>query len=382
MDWNNNTAKVKEGVTPSGNGESVKELMHKMNTYDKAIEESEMQRVIALYKAGPYVSNGISRARVDVGGGEIIVSIKPTIKEKIEIGDEVILMKGMIIDVVPKVLKKVKTNKGYKLANWEDVVGLDDQLSEIKSAIKAVGIDEELYKEFGVEPVKGIVLYGPPGCGKTLIGKCIAADILKNKTAEEGQFTFVKGAEILNKYVGESEATVTRLFKNARDYTRKTGNKAVIFIDEADAILGTRGQNNISSTVVPTFLSEMDGLEGDNPFVLLSTNLVDNLDSAIVRDGRMDIKIEIKRPNQKAIKSLLIHYLNKVKCFENVDELSEKYSNQIMKSPFKKKRSGAMISNLINLSAKSALERFVNNNDESKGIISEDIDKCLIKITN
>lgn len=190
---------------------------------------------------------------------------------------------------------------GTTNVSWEDIGGLLDAKQAFFEAIEQPFLHPELYRFYNKKPVKGILLYGPPGCGKTMLGKAAATSIAKSH-GQDGSagFFYVKAPEILNKYVGESEARIRRLFEQARNHEKQFGYPAVVFIDEADAIMGKRGSgisSDIERTIVPMFLTEMDGLEASGALVILSTNRPDVLDPAIVRDGRIDRKIKVTRPD-------------------------------------------------------------------------------------
>ena len=189
---------------------------------------------------------------------------------------------------------------------WDDIGGLEDAKEAIREAIEYPIKYAATYAAYGQCPSKGILLYGPPGCGKTLLASAAA-----NSVANGGDsgFIYVKGAELLSKWVGESESTVRSLFARAREYRKETGNIAILFIDEADALLSARGSSGLggsmNSTVVPSFLAEMDGLEDSGAFVILGTNRPDSLDPAIVRDGRIDRRVRVGRPNKKSTLDIL-----------------------------------------------------------------------------
>jgi len=186
---------------------------------------------------------------------------------------------------------------------WDDIGGLEQAKEELIEAVSLPFRHPEIFQKYGKKRTKGVLLYGRPGNGKTLLAKAVATDIAKTfgRKTSTG-FMYVKGPEILSKWVGESEATIRRIFRQAQEHMKKYNYPAVLFIDEADAILGKRG-NGISSdmekTIVPQFLAEMDGLEDSGAIVLLATNRPDTLDPAVIRDGRIDRKIRVSAPDQK-----------------------------------------------------------------------------------
>jgi proteasome-associated ATPase len=189
---------------------------------------------------------------------------------------------------------------------WEKVGGQDEALQAIKDAIELPLLHAELFEKFQHATPKGFLLYGPPGCGKTLIGKATAYNLtkqLREKTGAEMKeyFMHVKGPEILNMWVGESERIVREIFATARE-KRREGYLPFLFIDEAESILGTRRasrHSNILSTLVPMFCSEMDGIESlDDVVIILASNRADLIDPAILRPGRIDRKIKVNRPNR------------------------------------------------------------------------------------
>lgn len=200
---------------------------------------------------------------------------------------------------------------------WEKVGGQETALQAIKDAIELPLLHVDLFKKFQHATPKGFLLYGPPGCGKTLIGKATAYNLTKQLSEKTGAgmreyFMHIKGPEILNMWVGESERQVREIFATARE-KRREGFMPFVFIDEAESILGTRRASrysNILSTLVPMFCSEMDGIESlDDAVIILASNRADLIDPAILRPGRIDRKIKVNRPNREGARNVYRIYL-------------------------------------------------------------------------
>ncbi|MCL4461799.1 MAG: AAA family ATPase [Nitrospirae bacterium] len=201
--------------------------------------------------------------------------------------------------------------------SWKDVGGQKKAIEEIRKAILNPFLHQDLYTRYRFRSPKGFLLHGPPGCGKTLIGKATAHQLAKEMEAMEGRpvkgvFFHIKGPEIFNMWLGESERIVRELFEQGRE-ARKRGDFPVLFIDEAEAILGTRRSIrsfNIHNTLVPMFCAEMDGMSGPNGFmVILATNRPEMIDPAILRPGRIDRKIRVMRPDRQAAEEIVRLYL-------------------------------------------------------------------------
>jgi proteasome-associated ATPase len=201
--------------------------------------------------------------------------------------------------------------------SYNDVGGLDDQIEQITDAVELPFVHRELFIEHKLPAPKGILLYGPPGCGKTLIAKAVANSLAKQvaeKTGAEGKSYFlnIKGPELLNKYVGETERHIRLVFQRAREKA-SAGTPVIVFFDEMDSIFRTRGSgvsSDVENTIVPQLLSEIDGVEGlENVIVIGASNREDMIDPAILRPGRLDVKIKIERPDAEAAKDIFSKYI-------------------------------------------------------------------------
>jgi proteasome-associated ATPase len=241
------------------------------------------------------------------------------LKSKLKSGDEVRVDPNYRVAL--EVLSPPQTREHYlddvPELPWERVGGQDQALQAIKDAIELPLLHGELFQKFQHATPKGFLLYGPPGCGKTLIGKATAYNLtkqLREKTGNEMKeyFMHVKGPEILNMWVGESERIVREIFSTARE-KRREGFLPFLFIDEAESILGTRRASrysNILSTLVPMFCSEMDGIDSlHDVVIILASNRADLIDPAILRPGRIDRKIKVNRPNKEGARAIYRIYL-------------------------------------------------------------------------
>lgn len=315
-----------------------------------------LQKFIEKLMAGPYLEGTIvakhkKLCRVERDGGDIILPLNPEIE--VAVGDKVLCSQTAIIESLAKELKRPNKEVKFNLIDWDSIAGLNSQIARIKEAINAPTTYGSYYRAFGLTPCKGILLYGPPGCGKTLVAKAIASSFLKEKNISKDSFIYMKGGEMLSPYVGVAENNIKAAFERARNT-----EGSVIFIDEAEALLparNSRRSSDVDTTIVPTFLSEMDGFEEGKTFVILATNYPQQLDEAIIRPGRIDLKIEISRPKQEDAKDIFKLYLGKSKC-SNISYIAEKAAEALFSSPIVRKVSGALIKSLVDTAAMAAIK--------------------------
>lgn len=285
---------------------------------------------------------------------------------------------------------------------FADIGGLDDQIEKIRDAVELPFLHADLFAEYQLPAPKGILLYGPPGCGKTLIAKAVANSLAQRVAAKTGDdkgrsyFINIKGPELLNKYVGETERQIRLVFQRAREKSEE-GWPVIIFFDEMDSMFRTRGtgvSSDMESTIVPQLLAEIDGADKlQNVIIIGATNREDLIDPAILRPGRLDVKIRVDRPNQNAAQQILLRYLSDDLPFGEgcqiadivdlaIDRIfAETAENRFLEITYQNGEkeelfykdflSGAMLENIVRRAKKKAIKRRIDGGDG--GIITADL---------
>ena len=346
---------------------------------------------------------------------ERVVQIgEPLRNRTLRAGDSLLLdtRSGFVLEHLPKPEVEELILEEVPDISYQDIGGLGEQIEQIRDAVELPFLHADLFAEHQLKAPKGILLYGPPGCGKTLIAKVVANSLAKKVAEVTGQpsgrsyFLNIKGPELLNKYVGETERQIRLIFQRAKEKSSE-GVPVIVFFDEMDSIFRTRGSgvsSDVENTIVPQLLSEIDGVEQlKNVIVIGASNREDMIDPAILRPGRLDVKIKIERPDADAARDIFSKYLlaslplaeevvasaggdreaalSRIidegvrRMYSDADEnrfLEVTYANgdkEVLY--FKDFNSGAMIENIVSRAKKMAIKRFLETGE--KGIKAADL---------
>jgi len=341
----------------------------------------------------------------------------PLLAERLSVGDHLLYdpRSGYVVEKLPRSEAEELVLEEVPDVDYEHIGGLQHELEQVRDAVELPFLHPALFSEYKLSAPKGVLLYGPPGCGKTLIAKAVANSIAKklgHLTGKEvrSYFLHVKGPELLNKYVGESERQVREVFKKAKERAAD-GNPVIVFFDEMDALFRTRGtgiSSDIESTIVPQFLSEIDGMERlRNVIVIGASNRQDLIDPAVLRAGRLDVKVKVGRPDMVAAKDIFSKYLSIDLPFSEEDlarhggdakALVQKMTDLTVEAMyasseenkfievtyangekevlyFKDFASGALIEGIVSRAKKFAVKRAIAN--EGRGLRSEDLIRAI-----
>lgn len=336
---------------------------------------------------------GLVATALDVAPGLVEVEIAQARRvvrtsSPVAVGERVIIDPGMVHVVGSLGMPKPTHVAPETRVSWDDVGGNEGAKQQLREAVELPFHQPELYAEYGKRPAKGVLLSGPPGCGKTLLGKATATAIARAHGRDRvaaGGFQYLKGPELLSKWLGESEAAIRALFAEARAFRAAHGHPSVIFLDEADALLGdrARGTNvSINATTVPQFLAEMDGFDEPCAVFLLATNRPEMLDAAVTREGRVDRKVRVDRPSQRDAAQILAIHLRGRPLAEGAqrDHVADEVAARIF-SPgalvvrdygpaqleLRHMISGAMLAELVEQASTTALYRDVAEARKSAG---------------
>jgi proteasome-associated ATPase len=318
------TVRLNEALTvvEAGNFEAVGEI----STLREILADGHRALVVGhadeeriVWLAEPLVTQEDLPPEVAAGLTERELDQRP---RKLRPGDSLLVdtKAGYAFERVPKAEVEDLVLEEVPDVSYEDIGGLTRQIEQIRDAVELPFLHKDLYREYSLRPPKGVLLYGPPGCGKTLIAKAVANSLAKKMAEVRGEdareaksyFLNIKGPELLNKFVGETERHIRLIFQRAREKASE-GTPVIVFFDEMDSIFRTRGtgvSSDVETTVVPQLLSEIDGVEGlENVIVIGASNREDMIDPAILRPGRLDVKIKIERPDAESAQDIFSKYL-------------------------------------------------------------------------
>jgi proteasome-associated ATPase len=347
----------------------------------------------------------------------VITLADPLRCEKISVGDHLMIdpRTQYAFEKMPKSSVEEVMLEEIPDVSYEDIGGLGDQIEVLRDSVELPYLHPEIFSEYELKPPKGILLYGPPGCGKTMIAKAVANSLAKKMEKQTGEpttayFLNVKGPELLNKYVGETESKLREVFKKARDKAAGAKVPVVIFFDEMDSLFRMRGSgisSDMEATVVAQFLSEIDGVESlENVIVIGASNRQDLIDPAVLRPGRLDLKVKVYRPDETAAREIFSKYLTaqlpldeklveksggaEEACKTMIrDIIDMMYStgdeNKFLEVTyakgereifyFKDFSSGAMIENIVARAKRKAVKRAIA--DGSRGITAADLTEAV-----
>jgi proteasome-associated ATPase len=371
----------------------------------------EIQGEVVILKEVLDAERAIVTLRADEDKVGIIAD--PLRAQRLKTGDHLLLdaKSGYLLEKLPKSEVEDLSLEEVPDIGYEQIGGLGSQIEAIKDAVELPYMYADYYKEHKLTPPKGVLLYGPPGCGKTMIAKAVANNLAQRISEKRGEkikgyFLNVKGPELLNKYVGETERKIREIFVKAKEKANEDV-PVVVFFDEMDALFRTRGtgiSSDVETTIVPQLLAEIDGVEGlRNVIVIGASNRQDLIDPAILRPGRLDVKIKIERPDQGAASDIFHKYLtteipiagseirlHNGQVQESIDAMiratiESMYSlseeNRVLEVTyangdkevlyFKDFSSGAMIESVVRRAKKLALKRYIGGGE--KGITGEDM---------
>ncbi|MFD7342656.1 proteasome ATPase [Streptomyces violascens] len=413
--------KLRVNVSPSVELDDLRRGQEVMlNEALNVVEAMEFERAGDIVTLKEILEDGERALVVGHTDEERVVRLaEPLLDITIRPGDALLLepRSGYVYEVVPKSEVEELVLEEVPDVDYDKIGGLGNQIELIRDAVELPYLYPDLFKEHELRPPKGILLYGPPGCGKTLIAKAVANSLAKKVAEVTGQpagksyFLNIKGPELLNKYVGETERHIRLVFQRAREKASE-GTPVIVFFDEMESLFRTRGSgvsSDVENTIVPQLLAEIDGVEGlENVIVIGASNREDMIDPAILRPGRLDVKIKIERPDAEAAKDIFAKYLRSSLPL-HADDLAEHggdkdgtthamiqsvveqmyaetEENRFLEVTyangdkevlyFKDFNSGAMIQNIVDRAKKMAIKAFLDQNQ--KGLrISHLLQACV-----